>query len=123
MDRARSVRWRELLSLNADLARDDVAKAQQVMSELKQRLLKDGLDPQTFTRLKNAAVARQAWAVQGNSALADYYWSALGDYDGGRFADPSKRLQAVTLEQFQQRVAPIVCQARLCAYRKTAVQL
>ena len=87
------------LSLNADLARDDVAKAQQVMGELKQRLLKDGLDPQTFTRLKNAAVARQAWAVQGNSALADYYWSALGDYDGGRFADPSKRLQAVTLEQ------------------------
>ncbi|KQB52285.1 peptidase M16 [Pseudomonas endophytica] len=87
------------LSLNADLARDDVPKAQRVMSDLKARLLKDGLDPQTFARLKNAAVARQAWAVQGNSALADYYWSALGDYNDGRFANPSKRLQAVTLKQ------------------------
>ena len=87
------------LSLNADLARDDVSKAQQVMAQLKAHLLKDGLDPDVFNRLKNAAVVRQAWAVQGNSALADYYWSALGDYDNGRFADPSKRLQAVTLEQ------------------------
>lgn len=87
------------LSLNADLARDDVSKAQQVMAQLKAHLLKDGLDPEVFARLKNAAVVRQAWAVQGNSALADYYWSALGDYDKGRFADPSKRLQAVSLEQ------------------------
>lgn len=87
------------LSLNADLARDDVSKAQRVMAQLKAQLLKDGLDPDVFNRLKNAAVVRQAWAVQGNSALADYYWSALGDYDNGRFADPSKRLQAVTLEQ------------------------
>ncbi len=86
------------LSLNADLARDDVYKAQQVMAQLKAQLVKDGLDPEVFARLKNAAVVRQAWAVQGNSALADYYWSALGDYDKGRFADPSKRLQAVTLE-------------------------
>ena len=86
------------LSLNADLARDDVFKAQQVMAQLKAQLVKDGLDPEVFARLKNAAVVRQAWAVQGNSALADYYWSALGDYDKGRFADPSKRLQAVTLE-------------------------
>ncbi|WP_019409231.1 M16 family metallopeptidase [Pseudomonas psychrophila] len=87
------------LSLNADLARDDVSKAEQVMAQLKAHLLKDGLDPEVFARLKNAAVVRQAWAVQGNSALADYYWSALGDYDKGRFADPSKRLQAVSLEQ------------------------
>ena len=87
------------LSLNADLERDDVAKAQQVMSQLKAQLLNDGLDPQRFARLKQAAIARQAWAVQGNSALADYYWSALGDYDQSRFADPAKRLQAVSLEE------------------------
>ena len=87
------------LSLNADLARDDVSKARQVMAQLKAQLVKDGLDPEVFVRLKNAAVVRQAWAVQGNSALADYYWSALGDYDKGRFADPSRRLQAVTLKQ------------------------
>ncbi|MFJ7882648.1 M16 family metallopeptidase [Pseudomonas sp. NPDC096917] len=87
------------LSLNADLARDDVSKARQVMAQLKAQLVKNGLDPEVFVRLKNAAVVRQAWAVQGNSALADYYWSALGDYDKGRFADPSRRLQAVTLKQ------------------------
>ena len=87
------------LSLNADLERDDVPAALQVTERMKAQLLKDGLDPQVFDRLKRAAVARQAWAVQGNSALADYYWSALADYDEGRFADPTKRLQAVSLEQ------------------------
>lgn len=87
------------LSLNADVARADAGNAQQVMAQLKAQLLKDGLDPNTFARLKNAAVTRQAWAAQGNSALADYYWSALGDYDEGQFADPAKRLQQVSLEQ------------------------
>ena len=37
--------------------------------------------------------------MQGNSALADYYWSALGDFEDGQFADPVKRLRAVTLKQ------------------------
>ena len=87
------------LSLNADLERDDVDKAQQVIAQLKAQLLKDGLDPHRFARLKKAAVERQKWAAQGNSALADYYWSALGDYESGRFADPAKRLQAVSVEQ------------------------
>ncbi|MES2870069.1 MAG: pitrilysin family protein [Pseudomonadota bacterium] len=87
------------LSLNADLARDDVSKAQQVMAQLKARLLKDGLDPERFARLKQAAIARQAWAVQGNSALADYYWASLGDYEDGHFADPAKQLQAISLKQ------------------------
>lgn len=87
------------LSLNADLERDDVDKAQQVIAQLKAKLLKDGLDPHRFARLKKAAVERQKWAAQGNSALADYYWSALGDYESGRFADPAKRLQAVSVEQ------------------------
>ena len=87
------------LSLNADLERNDVPQARQVVEQLKARLLKEGLDPQVFARLKNAAIARQAWAVQGNSALADYYWASLGDYDNGHFADPAKRLQAISLKQ------------------------
>jgi hypothetical protein len=50
--------------------------------------------PDTFARLKQAAIARQAWAVQGNSALADYYWGALGDYEDGRFVDPARSCKA-----------------------------
>ena len=72
---------------------------QEVLAQLKAQLIEEGLDPQTFARLKSAAITRQAWAVQGNSALADYYWSALGDYDDGQFADPAQRLEAVSLEQ------------------------
>ncbi|MFJ2365243.1 M16 family metallopeptidase [Pseudomonas sp. NPDC087697] len=90
------------LSLNADLERDDLPQAQQVLDELKADLLKNGLDPIGFERLKQAAIAHQAWAVQGNSGLADYYWSAIGDYEDGHFDDPAKRLQAVTLEQANQ---------------------
>ena len=86
-------------SLNADLERADVPEAEQVLEQLKADLLKNGLDPQAFARLKQAAVARQAWTVQGNRGLADYYWANLSDYDDGRFADPAKGLQAVTLEQ------------------------
>jgi predicted Zn-dependent peptidase len=90
------------LSLNADLERDDLPQAQQVLDQLKADLLKNGLDPAGFERLKQAAIARQAWAVQGNSGLADYYWSAIGDYEDGHFDDPAKRLQAVTLDQANQ---------------------
>lgn len=87
------------LSLNADIERTDLPQAERVLRELKADLLGHGLDPQTFERLRQAAVARQAWAVQGNSAMADYYWGALGSFEDGRFADPAKHLQAVTLEQ------------------------
>lgn len=87
------------LSLNADIDRTDLPKAERVLRQLKNDLLKHGLDPATFNRLREAAVARQAWAVQGNSAMADYYWGALGSFEDGRFADPAKHLQAVTLEQ------------------------
>ncbi|POA22885.1 insulinase family protein [Pseudomonas sp. FW300-N1A1] len=87
------------MSLNADLERDDLPQAQQVLDELKADLLKNGLDPVGFERLKQAAIARQAWAVQGNSALADYYWSALSDYEDGLFDNPARRLRAVTLKQ------------------------
>ncbi|WP_411381682.1 M16 family metallopeptidase [Pseudomonas sp. MPB26] len=87
------------LSLNADLERENLADAEQVLQDLKAHLLKDGLDPAVFARLQQAAIARQAWAVQGNSALADYYWSALGDYNNGHFSDPVKRIKAVSLDQ------------------------
>ncbi|MCO8166939.1 insulinase family protein [Pseudomonas sp. 21LCFQ02] len=87
-----------LMSLDADVERSDLLQAEQTLHALLERLQRDGLQAATFERLKQAAVARQAWAVQGNSALADYYWGALNDYENGRFADPAKRIQAVTLE-------------------------
>ncbi|WP_339529488.1 M16 family metallopeptidase [Pseudomonas mucidolens] len=90
------------MSLKADLQRDDLPEAERVLAALKARLLREGLDPATFIRLQQAAIARQAWAVQGNSALADYYWSAAGDYHDGRFSDPAKRIKAVSLEQTNQ---------------------
>jgi predicted Zn-dependent peptidase len=98
------------MSLNADLERDDVAEAEKVLDQLKADLLKDGLNVETFDRLKQAAIARQAWAVQGNSALADYYWSAIGDYEGGRFADPAKELQAVTLAEANKAMRELLLQ-------------
>jgi predicted Zn-dependent peptidase len=98
------------MSLNADLERDDVREALKVLDELKARLLKDGLNVETFNRLKQAAIARQAWAVQGNSALADYYWGALGDYEDGRFANPVKELQGVTLEEANKAMRELLLQ-------------
>jgi predicted Zn-dependent peptidase len=95
------------LSLNADLERDNLPEAEHVLETLKAQLLKDGLDPATFARLQQAAIARQAWAVQGNSALADYYWSASGDYADGRFSDPVKRIKAVSLEQTNQAMRQV----------------
>ncbi|MBZ9785641.1 insulinase family protein [Pseudomonas sp. REP124] len=97
------------MSLNADLERDDVDKAQQVLEELKAQLL-NGLNAETFNRLKQAAIARQSWAVQGNSALADYYWSAIGDYEDGRFANPAKELQSVTLAEANKAMRELLMQ-------------
>lgn len=111
------------LSLNADLERDDVEQAQQVMTQLKTQLLKNGLDPQRFARLKQTAIARQAWAVQGNSALADYYWSALGDYDESHFADPAKRLQTVTLNEANHALRQLFAEPGYVPHREAAVQL
>lgn len=98
------------MSLNADLERDDVARATQALDELKAGLLKNGLDADTFNRLKQAAIARQAWAVQGNSALADYYWSALGDYEDGRFTNPARELAGVTLAQANKAMRELLMQ-------------
>lgn len=98
------------LSLNADLERENLEQAEQVLKDLKAQLLKDGLDPAVFTRLQQAAIARQAWAVQGNSALADYYWSAAGEYADGRFNDPAKRIKAVSLAQTNQAMRQVLAQ-------------
>lgn len=93
-----------LMSLNADLDRADIGKAEQAVNGLIERLRNDGLDRATFERLKGLAVARQAWAAQGNSALADYYWSALADYADGRFANPARQLQQVTFDEANRAV-------------------
>lgn len=90
------------LSLNADIERSDVARTERVLRELIEELRHDGLDPDTFARLQGAAVARQAWALQGDSDLADHYWYALGDYQDGRFGDDAARLRAVSLDQADQ---------------------
>ncbi|RAU39427.1 MULTISPECIES: insulinase family protein [unclassified Pseudomonas] len=87
-----------LLSLNADLDRDDVEAAITSVRAMLERLRKEGMDPATFARLQQASIAKQAWAAQGNSALADYYWGALNDYADGRFEDPGKRTRAVSLD-------------------------
>ncbi|MDU9393450.1 pitrilysin family protein [Pseudomonas sp. zfem002] len=91
-----------LLSLNADLERDQVAQAEAVVRDLLERLREDGLDPRTFERVKAAAIAREAWTTQGNSALADYYWGALNGYADGRFVDPAQRMRGVSLDEANQ---------------------
>ncbi len=75
-----------------------------------ERLQKDGMQPETFARLQEAAIARQAWAVQGNSALADYYWGAINDYEDGRFVDPAKRIKAVSLETANRAMRQLLAQ-------------
>ncbi|NBA96935.1 hypothetical protein GUY40_18660 [Pseudomonas sp. R5(2019)] len=72
------------------------------MSALIEQLRKNGLDPATFERLKQVAIDHQAWATQGNSALANYYWGALADYEDGRFSDPAKQIKALSLEDANQ---------------------
>ncbi|PWB31572.1 insulinase family protein [Pseudomonas sp. SDI] len=91
-----------LLSLNADLDRNRVEDAQQAMGALIERLRKDGLEPVAFERIRQAAIDREAWTSQGNSALADYYWGALNSYADGRFDDPARRLRQVSLEDANQ---------------------
>ncbi|WP_263263522.1 pitrilysin family protein [Pseudomonas sp. RIT-PI-S] len=93
-----------LLSLNADLDRDDIPQARQAVQALTSQLHRDGLDSATFERLKAGVIARQAWAIQGDSGLADYYWGALGDYEDGHFADPAQALREVTLAQANEAV-------------------
>ncbi|SDH51319.1 Predicted Zn-dependent peptidase [Pseudomonas flavescens] len=82
-------------SINAEVARDDVEPTLQRLHDLLQRLARDGVDPDTVEHLRGVALARQNWTVQGNSALADYYWSSLADYEDGRFADPAKELRQI----------------------------
>lgn len=91
-----------MLSLNADLERDQVDEAEEVIEAMLQRLRKEGLDPRTFERIQAATIAREAWTTQGNSALADYYWGALNSYADGRFVDPAQRLRGVSLEEANQ---------------------
>ncbi|MDB6142985.1 MAG: peptidase [Pseudomonas sp.] len=98
------------LSLNADLSRDDIDQAKQVMHDLVAHLQKDGLDPATFARLQQAAIDKQAWAVQGNSALADYYWGALSDFDDGRFTDPAQLIKAVSLDTANRAMRQLLAQ-------------
>ncbi|WPP02338.1 pitrilysin family protein [Pseudomonas sp. HR96] len=97
-----------ILSLNADVDRDDITEANTVLGQLMDNLREHGLDPDTFERLKQQTLARQAWAVEGDSALADYYWNNLGDYDAGRFDDPARGIRAVTLAQANQALRQVL---------------
>ncbi|MFK0085669.1 M16 family metallopeptidase [Pseudomonas sp. NPDC090755] len=97
-----------MMSLNADLDRADVKQAEQVLADMLDRLRKNGLDPATFTRVKQAAIDREAWSTQGNAALADYYWGALNDYLDGRFADPVRTLRRVSLEEANQALRQLL---------------
>lgn len=98
------------LSLNADLDRRDVDEAEDDLHNLLQRLNQDGLDPATFARLQQTLIAKQAWAVQGNSALADYYWGSLNEYDDGHFDDPAKRIKAVSVDTANQALHRLLTQ-------------
>ncbi|MDY7567345.1 insulinase family protein [Pseudomonas sp. RTC3] len=98
------------LSLNADLGRDDVDQAERVMRELSEHLQKDGLDPATFSRLQQAAIDKQAWAAQGNSALADYYWGSSNDYEDGHLTDPAKQIRAVSLDTANRAMRQLLAQ-------------
>lgn len=97
-----------MLSLNADLERQDLDKAVKVLEELFEQLRENGLDPDTFERIKQAAIARESWTTQGNSALADYYWGALNDYTDGRFNDPVKKLRQVTLKEANEALSGLL---------------
>lgn len=98
------------LSLNADVERQDADRAEKEIRALVERLQNDGMQPETFARLRDMAVDRQTWAVQGNSALADYYWGALNDYEDGRFTDPAKRIKAVSLETANRAMRQLLAQ-------------
>ncbi|MDF0733554.1 pitrilysin family protein [Pseudomonas entomophila] len=97
-----------MLSLNADLERGDVDEAVKVLQQLFEHLKKHGLDPDTFARLKEAAIARESWTTQGNSALADYYWGALNDYSEGAFTDPIRKLRQVSLKQANEALRALL---------------
>lgn len=98
------------LSLNADVDRDDVDAAVASVRSMLERLRMEGMDPATFARLQQASIAKQAWAVQGNSALADYYWGALNDYEDGRFEDPAKRTRGVSLDLANRAMRQLLTQ-------------
>ena len=99
-----------LLRLNDDVERQDADRAEKEIRDMVERLQNDGMQPETFARLRDMAVDRQAWAVQGNSALADYYWGALNDYENGRFTDPAKRIKAVSLETANRAMRQLLAQ-------------
>ncbi|MDZ4328116.1 MAG: insulinase family protein, partial [Pseudomonas sp.] len=39
-----------------------------------------------------------------------YYWSALGDYEEGRFANPARELQGVTLAEANKAMRELLLQ-------------
>ncbi|QYX46542.1 insulinase family protein [Pseudomonas tussilaginis] len=99
-----------LMSLNADLDRADVKEAEQALGDMLKQLRKNGLDPATFERVKQAAIDREAWTTQGNAALADYYWGALNDYLDGSFTDPVRTLRRVSLEDANQALRQLLAE-------------
>jgi hypothetical protein len=88
-------------SLNADLERENLPEAEQVLQDLRpncsRKVSTRRLRPPATGRHRPPGLGRA-----GQQRLADYYWSAAGDYDNGHFGDPAKRIKAVSLAQTNQ---------------------
>ncbi|SDJ68793.1 Predicted Zn-dependent peptidase [Pseudomonas delhiensis] len=86
------------LSLNADIAREDQEATLKALKEVVENIRQHGLDAQRFARIQRVQRAQLAWSTPSNASLADYYWGALGDYDGSQFPNEDRRLAKVSLK-------------------------
>ncbi|MEL7936555.1 pitrilysin family protein [Pseudomonas delhiensis] len=86
------------LSLNADIAREDQEATLKALGEVVENIRQHGLDAQRFARIQRVQRAQLAWSTPSNASLADYYWGALGDYDGSQFPNEDRRLAKVSLK-------------------------
>ncbi|UUC50311.1 insulinase family protein [Pseudomonas citronellolis] len=87
------------LSLNADIAREDQDATLKALREVVENIRQHGLDAQRFARIQRVQRAQLAWSTPSNASLADYYWGALGDYDGSQFPNEDRRLAKVSLQR------------------------
>ena len=89
-------------SINAEVSRSAVEETRQRLHDLLHDLARDGLDGDTVERLRQVALSRQNWIAQGDAALADTYWSSLGNYQEGHFLDPAEDLRKVDTKHLDE---------------------